>query len=281
MYKGPTITTRILNAATFIILEIAALGILSNAGPLQNLWLMKMSHRFMAYTWGQTEKISQYFNLAEENQTLSLENQKLFEENMHLKNVLESNLAGEFNDSLMVHNDEFMFIQAKIVKVSNNSQHNFFILNKGYEDGIVPQSGVITTSGVVGIINSVDKHYSYGLSLMNTGVNISARLGDEGAIGPLSWDGHSLNKAILKEVPLQHKYDIGDTVWTSGYSSLFPADIPLGLAGGSKIVNGAVNEISVTLFQDFNTLKYVTIIINVDKDEIESLEQAGIQKEDQ
>ena len=167
---------------------------------------------------------------------------------------------------------DFSYMPADIVKVSRNKQHNYFIINKGYEDGVIPQSGVITTSGVVGIIDAVERHYSYGLSLMNTGVNISARLGNEGAVGPLTWDGVSMDGAVLKEISLQYKFAPGDTVWTSGYSSLFPADIPIGLVGSSKLVNGAVNEIDVKLFQDFSTLKYVTVVTNNGREEITYLE---------
>ena len=36
-------------------------------------------------------------------------------------------------------------------------------------------------------------------------------------------------------------------MYTSGHSLLFPPDIPLGVAGGSRVINGATNEITVTL----------------------------------
>ena len=135
-----------------------------------------------------------------------------------------------------------------------------------------PQSGVITSSGIVGIVDAVDKHYSYGMSFMNTGISISARLGNEGAVGPLTWDGITMDGAVLKEIPLQYKYSPGDTVWTSGNSMLFPPDIPLGIAGSSKVVNGAVNEIEVELFQSFAALRYVTVVSNSGREEIMYLE---------
>ena len=135
-----------------------------------------------------------------------------------------------------------------------------------------PQSGIITNHGVVGIIDAVDKHYSYGLSFMNTSLSVSSRIGREGAVGPLSWDGVSVDKAVLKEIPLQFKYAQGDTVWTSGYSAIFPPDIPLGTTGGARIVNGAVNEIEVHLFENFTALRFVTVAENAGRDEILSLE---------
>ena len=67
-------------------------------------------------------------------------------------------------------------------------------------------------------------------------------------------------------------FEPGDTVFTSGFSSIFPPDIPLGVTGNSKIVNGATYEIEVTLFEDFGALRYVTIVENLGKGEMMKLE---------
>ena len=103
-------------------------------------------------------------------------------------------------------------------------------------------------------------------------MNVSARLGQNGTTGPLSWDGKSNNGALIKEIPLHMELTPGDTVYTSGYSSIFPPDIPLGITGESRIVNGSTYEIKVTLFEDYNSLRYVTVVENLNKDEIKSLE---------
>ena len=132
---------------------------------------------------------------------------------------------------------------------------------------------MVTPRGVVGIVDAVSRHYSYALSFMNTEMSISARLGREGAVGPLVWDGLHSGSAILKEIPLQVKFAQGDTVFTSGYSSIFPADIPIGTAGTGKVINGATNEISISLFQDQKALKYVTVVENIRMKEIEEMEQ--------
>ncbi|MDO5442144.1 MAG: rod shape-determining protein MreC [Bacteroidia bacterium] len=262
---------KLIGAAIFILMEIAALGMLKNSGELQNIWLSKAAHGFSAKVWGQCENIRRYFLLGKENERLAEENYVLSEQLRIYKALQDSTTAKALSDGLNPSQD-FTYIPASIMKISRNSQHNYFIINKGYEDGVTPQSGVITSRGIVGIIDAVERHYSYGLSFMNSGLSISARLGNEGAVGPLAWDGLSRNEAILKELPLQYKFERGDTVWTSGFSSLFPADIPLGVTGDSKVVNGAVNEINVTLFQDFSTLKFVTVVTNSGREEITYLE---------
>jgi len=261
----------IISAAIFIILEIAALNMLRHNSELQGIWISRICHTFMAKTWGGSENIKHYLSLNKENIRLAEENSRL---NQLLKEYRDKE-NGIYCDSLSRSidiNGDFSCIPATIVKMSRNKQHNYFIINKGFEDGVRPQSGVITNSGVVGIIDAVDRNYSYGISFMNNDLNISSRIGTEGAVGPLSWDGRSSGKALLKEIPLQFKFSQGDTVWTSGYSAIFPPDIPIGITGDSKIVNGAVNEIEVDLFEDFTALRYVTIVENRGRDEIINLE---------
>ena len=103
-------------------------------------------------------------------------------------------------------------------------------------------------------------------------MSISARIGKTGISGPMVWDGIHSNGALLKEIPLHFEIAAGDTVYTSGFSSIFPPDIPLGVAGESRIVNGATSEIKIRLFEDFSALRYVTIVENLGRNEMKTLE---------
>ena len=266
------IWAKVIGTVIFILMELAALSMLKHSGSLQDIWISKASHRVMAWVWGGFDSVGHYFSLKTENENLARENAMLTEALRRSQDRVQTAMEnGLLTDTTLIFSG-YEHVPASIVKISRNKQHNYFILNKGYEDGVRPQSGVITSSGIVGIVDAVDKHYSYGMSFMNTGISISARLGNEGAVGPLTWDGITMDGAVLKEIPLQYKYSPGDTVWTSGNSMLFPPDIPLGIAGSSKVVNGAVNEIEVELFQSFAALRYVTVVSNSGREEIMYLE---------
>ena len=104
-------------------------------------------------------------------------------------------------------------------------------------------------------------------------MSVSARIGRSGSVGPMEWDGRSRNKAVLKEIPHHIEFHEGDTVYTSGYSSIFPPDIPLGLTGQTRIVNGATYEIEITLLEDFGALRHVTIVDNTGREEMNRLEE--------
>ena len=64
-------------AAVFIILETAAAVMLGYNGQLQNTWIGKGLHGFMASVWGGTESVRHYFSLGQENRKLAMENYRL------------------------------------------------------------------------------------------------------------------------------------------------------------------------------------------------------------
>ena len=276
MARSRSVGARILCAAVFILLETAAIVMLNHNNSMQRLWTMRLSHGFMAKTWGFTQKVRGYFSLAGQNEELALENHRLRE---MIREYEDAAKAADISLQSVTRDDGFVYTPAQIIKSGTNSQHNYLILDKGSEDGIVQNSGIISSKGVIGIVDAVSRHYSYAISFLNTEVNISSRLGGTGAVGPLAWDGKNTDGAILKEIPLQYRYSPGDTVYTSGYSVIFPPDIPLGTAGDASIINGATNEITVNLFQDYTALKFVTIVRNTRAAEIETLEQTREDKD--
>ncbi|MBS7277724.1 MAG: rod shape-determining protein MreC [Bacteroidales bacterium] len=276
MARSRSVGARILCAAVFILLETAAIVMLNHNNSMQRLWTMRLSHGFMAKTWGFTQKVRGYFSLAGQNEELALENHRLRE---MIREYEDAAKATDISLQSVTRDDGFVYTPAQIIKSGTNSQHNYLILDKGSEDGIVQNSGIISSKGVIGIVDAVSRHYSYAISFLNTEVNISSRLGGTGAVGPLAWDGKNTDGAILKEIPLQYRYSPGDTVYTSGYSVIFPPDIPLGTAGDASIINGATNEITVNLFQDYTALKFVTIVRNTRAAEIEALEQTREDKD--
>ena len=271
MPKERPFASRIINLAVFILLETASLLMLSHNSTLQRLWIARLSHGFMAKTWGATQSVRNYFGLKSQNDELALENERLRE------TLRAYELAAKESDPAFmpsVKENGFRYIPATIIKSGTSSQHNYLILDKGSEDGVVANSGIVSSKGVIGIVDAVSKHYSYAISFLNKELNISARIDTSGAVGPLAWDGLRTDEGVLREIPLQFKYNIGDTVYTSGYSAIFPPDIPLGVAGEAKVINGATNEIRVKLFQDHSALKYVTIIENTRIREIEEISKS-------
>lgn len=271
--KGST-PNRILTAVVFILMEAAAIGMLSQSGEKQGLWLAEVSGGFKAFFWGWSEKIHDYFNLSSRNQTLAAENTELLDRLHKYEQALMSHQIDSLA-AMQRKNRSFQFIAADIVKMSTNRELNYIILDKGSSDGVMADDGIITASGVVGVIDAVSENYSYGRTFLNRDINVSARLGRDGVVGRLAWNGRSSNAALLQEVPLHTQYAPGDTVYTSGQSMLYPGNIPIGIAGKVNRTDGVSNEVDVTLMMDFSTLKHVTIAHHVGREEIRALEARG------
>ena len=260
-------------AATFILLEVAALALLRSGSTMQDIWINRASHRTMAFLWGSGETVRSQFQMDEFNQELQAENARLQE---RLRAYERMGVEQEELDHMAARESEdYRYTPATVVKMSRNRTHNYIILNKGSEDGVHPQSGIISDLGVVGVVEAVDRHFSYGLTLMNPDMSIGARLGNSQLVAPLSWNGRSSGRAIMRDLPPHIDVAPGDTVRTSGFSTIFPPDIPIGITGGSRIVDGSTRRVDVDLFQDFSKLRYVTIVENLDRTVITALEAEG------
>ena len=244
---------------------------LSNHAPLQNSWFAKGGQAVMGAIWGTTQSIGDYFSLRQVNDSLALENFRLKARMADLEEFISDSIRVSRLPEDGIANG-YRYIPATISKISRNTQHNYIIIGKGSNDGVKEGNGVITDKGAVGVIDGVSRNFSYARSFQNHGMSISARVGKTGISGPIIWDGIHSNGALLQEIPLHVEISVGDTVYTSGFSSIFPPDIPLGVTGESRIVNGSTSEIKVRLFEDFSALRYVTIVENIGKNEIKELE---------
>ena len=276
MSRGGKASTIIVNAAIFILMEVAAVAMLRSSSTLQNIWLNRISHRTAAALWGIGEDVRSHFHTRRLNDELAAENARL----KNRIRELESREEDGTIDSRASRRNGFRYTAATVVKVGRGTGHNYIILDKGTEDGIRPQSGIITDKGIVGVVSAVDRHYSYGLTLINANLSVSVRIGDgdNGVTAPLRWDGKSRNGAVVGDIPPHHQINPGDTVRTSGYSAIFPPDIPVGITGEARLVDGSSQQADVQLFQDFSSLRYVTVTENDDKGEIMALEAAERKK---
>lgn len=262
-----------ISAAVFILLEAAAFAMLRSSSAIQDIWINRASHRTMALLWGGTEKLRDFFSLRSINEELATQN-------AILRNQLEYFRLAEQNDiedlSAVKNTLGFNYLPATVVKMSRSSAHNYIILNKGYEDGVKPQSGIISDKGVIGIINSVGKSYSYGMTLINTEFRLGVKIGNENVNAILIWDGRRSNGARAINIPTHKEIAVGDTLWTSGYSSIFPPDIPVGIAGVSRLEDGSSLSVEVDLLQDMSSVRYVTITENINRSQIEALEKEAL-----
>ncbi len=214
-----------------------------------------------------SNNISDYFDLKEQNKILQ-------EENNRLKSILFNN-EGEV-DSVYVDsstfNGRYKFTSAQVIKNSYTQNNNLLTINKGAKDSIKQDLGVITSKGILGIIEDTNNNYATVLSVLNTTSRISAQLKKTNHFGSLTWNGLSEKYVQLTEIPEIAPVTKGDTIITSGRSDIFPKGIPIGIVKDFKL-DSAENyyEIEVSLFNDMTNIEYVHIIENEDAGIIKTL----------
>ena len=65
---------------------------------------------------------------------------------------------------------------AQVIKNSYSQNNNVLTINKGTNDSIKLDLGVITSKGILGIIDNTSSNYATVLSILNTTSRISAQL---------------------------------------------------------------------------------------------------------
>ena len=259
----------------FLFLEIISLILIIDHNQFQRSRFLNSSNIVIGEIYRFSNSVSEYFKLKTINDNLARENAEL--RNRLYANENELNFIKQDSNVLIRRNrsieKDYTFITAKVINASANKYKNYITLDKGAKDGIRPEMGVINESGVIGIVSSVSNHFSVVLPILNPSSRISAKIKNKSKTGSLIWDGRDARKALLEEVPLYIPIEVGDTVVTSGYSSIFPEGIEIGIVRFFQKDNDNFYFIEVNLFTNFNQLSYVDVISYKNAEEQRELEE--------
>ncbi len=220
--------------------------------------------------------VTSNFGLRSVNEELQHQTANLQAEVIALREQITRYEEMHYGDTMRV-TEPLQRFDFKIARVINNSvsrPHNYITINKGSEDGIKPEMGVVDQNGVVGIVNLVSQNYARVISLLNPHLRLSCKVKGNDAFGSLVWDGKKTTEAILEELPRHTVYNMGDTIITSGYSAVFPEGIPVGVViGNERTIDDNFYTLRIKLLTDFSRLSNVRIISNTDIDEIREVEK--------
>ena len=215
------------------------------------------------YSW--TSNINQYFNL-------KTENEKLLEDNTNLKSLLFNQLENRSISTIDSTNKKYVITEAEVYKNSYSAINNYLLINRGEKDSIKEDLGVITSKGIVGIIDKTSEKYARVLSVLNTNSRINAQLEKSGHFGSLKWNSDSPKFVQLEDLPNFAPIKTGDTITTGGQSQIFPKGIPIGeVSSFTNDASGDTYTVNVKLFNDMTNIGHVYIIRNRDKKEIINL----------
>ena len=247
----------------FLILEVVSMVLLFQYNSYQGSAWFSSANAVTGKLYEWDANVETFFSLTKVNQELTQRNAYLEQE----VQKLSDSLVSVTKDSSIYHRDQFALLRnyrlipAKVVANSVDKPGNLMTIDKGSADGIHKDMGVISGTGVVGIVYLVAEHYAIVIPVLNTKSNISCMIQNRGYFGYLRWKGGVSDLAYLEEVPRHAHFKLGDYVVTSGYSAVFPPGVRVGrILHVFNSADGLSYRVQLRLSPDFGPLRDVCVI---------------------
>ena len=247
----------------FLILEVVSMVLLFLYNSYQGSAWFSSANAVTGKLYEWDANVETFFSLTKVNQELTQRNAYLEQE----VQKLSDSLVSVTKDSSIYHRDQFALLRnyrlipAKVVANSIDKPGNLMTIDKGSADGIHKDMGVISGTGVVGIVYLVAEHYAIVIPVLNTKSNISCMIQNRGYFGYLRWKGGVSDLAYLEEVPRHAHFKLGDYVVTSGYSAVFPPGVRVGrILHVFNSADGLSYRVQLRLSTDFARLRDVCVI---------------------
>lgn len=246
----------------FLILEVVSMVLLFQYNSYQGSAWFSSANAVTGKLYEWDANVETFFSLTKVNQELTQRNAYLEQE----VQKLSDSLVCVTKDSSIYHRDQFALLRnyrlipAKVVANSIDKPGNLMTIDKGSADGIHKDMGVISGTGVVGIVYLVAEHYAIVIPVLNTKSNISCMIQNRGYFGYLRWKGGVSDLAYLEEVPRHAHFKLGDYVVTSGYSAVFPPGVRVGrILHVFNSADGLSYRVQLRLSTDFARLRDVCV----------------------
>jgi rod shape-determining protein MreC len=257
------------NFILFLVLFSVAVSFTIQSHSYHKSKFIKSTNWITGGVYNTFSNIGEYFSLKQKNIQLAEENKQL---RSLLYNIKDSTQITPFIDRDSTNTSTYIITTGKVIRNSFTKANNHLLINVGKKKGITQDMGVVSSRGIVGIVESSSKNFSVVQSILNTSSQINAKLKKTSHFGTLSWDTQNAQTAQLSDIPRLVELHIGDTVVTGGMSSIFPEGIPIGTIKDFNL-NEAKNyyNINIALFNDMTNLRHIYIVKNKLKKEADSL----------
>ena len=174
--------------------------------------------------WGNTKK------LAEENKQLKNEIDKLKETNRELSSFEKENKRLKDLLDLKTQQEQLDPVAATVIGKDAGNWFNIFTVNKGKKDGIVENTPVISSKGVIGRVSQVGNNWAKVISVINYDHSVSGMISRTEDLVQIDGDLSLMKNGLLKMTVITEGADviIGDSVVTSGMGGIYPKGIFIG-----------------------------------------------------
>lgn len=277
MYRVFLFFVKYNGAFAFVIMEVIAFSFYftRNINPNKASFISS-ANGFLGGVYETSSKVSRYWNLSAVNDSLARENAEL---KMRLPNSKFSSLVKSNIQEDTTLKQYYAYVDAKVINNTTHRPHNFLTLNRGKKQQLALNAGVINGNGkgIVGVTLKSSDNYTVVMSILNVDTRVSAKILGNDYFGVLVWNGLDARYMTLESVPKHAFVQKGDTVATSGFSTVFPGGILIGTIEDFYQPSGLnFYTIKVRLFNDVNNAQYVYVVDNLFKEERIKLEKGEV-----
>ncbi len=258
---------------TWLLLAILSIVLLCQTNPYHRSIWFGSANAVVGGVYDVQSNVTGYFGLRAINEDLLVRNGVLEAENLRLQQQLKS-----YEDQISLDADtakQYDYMIAHVVGNSITQAENYITLDKGQRQGMKPNMGVADQNGVIGIISKVSDNFALVISVLNPKLRLSVMIRNTESMGSLVWDGIDSRYALLEDLPRNVQFALGDTVVTTGFTTSFPKDVPVGRVTDSYDKGGSFLTLKVELFSDFDRLNDVHVIVNEKQEEQQKLENSA------
>jgi rod shape-determining protein MreC len=266
----------------FIALQFICFYLIINYNQNQKLIFINSSNILASKINAKTDEFNRFSNLRVENTALQQQNAKL------IRRFIDYDINSSIyqDDTLTIDSSSKYIIKAtQICNSTFTLRNNFITLCQGSKDGIKVDDGVISQTGLVGVVKRVSDNFAVVMSLLHSQTNISCSILSNvrsgiNSSGILVWKGSNPKICNLEAIPKHLKVIQGDTIITSGYSTIFPKGIMVGKVKNVSLTQGSNSyTIDVELFNDPSAWDAIYIVRNKLGEEQKAIESEEVENE--
>ena len=211
---------------TLILSVILSLLMLSN-GESDNIRLLRSkANRFFTILYAPITWTRSMALIEEEAALLRSKNLQLSFQVESMRYLLEEN--NRLEELLYFKQESKMTIlPARVINMSASPYLSSSLsIDVGLDSGVEENDPVITPKGIIGKTTIVGDNASIVQMINDVNFRLSVRIKPSGSTGIMRWLDGVLY--LIKEVQKNANVNIGDKVVTSGFSDIFPDDLPVG-----------------------------------------------------
>lgn len=215
------------------------------------------------------------FHLGPENEALVQQNIQLLREQENMFIVKEDTTLTEMSmpDSTNTKRVRlYDYTYAHVIFRTTDRAFNYMIVDKGSKDGITRDMAVLSPQGVAGVVTDVSPNFATVRPILHPESRISAVVTPANQNGTVIWEDNDPRVAYLEAIPQHSEINIGDSVFTNGFSNIFPKGLFIGTVKEVQVGNNAsFLTIKINLATPYTDIYTVYLVENTFKAELDSL----------